>query len=198
MDVNVYSTSTTMSTETSQLEKELVTAQEIGARPETIQGIKQRLQKTRNTQAEEEKYRDIKHIKHWSNHYLLKRYDEAVKQGEELFKKDNPVEFETILKLIEQIEDEGRGRQLYPFIPESKFESNIVFLLAQLTLIEGFVPSKKIAEEMDYPTDRLKPVLERLHKEGKILRYMEENLWAVSVATRERLGIIKPTKKEVE
>ena len=51
---------------------------------------------------------------------------------------------------------------------------------------------------MNYPTDNLKPIVERLHSEGKILKYMDEELWAVSVATRERLGIVKIIKKEVE
>lgn len=196
--MNVHATSTTMSTEVSRLEQELTTAQEIRARPETIESIEKRLQKAKDEKSEEDKYQGIEYIKRWSNHYLLKRYDEATKQGEELFEKDSHEEFETILTLIEQIEDEGRVRQLYPFIPESEFEYNIIFLLGQLTLVKGFVPSKRIGEEIGYPTDRVKPILEKLHKEGKILRYMEEELWAVSIATRERLGIVKITKKDVE
>ena len=196
--MNVYSTSTTMSTDIPRLEQELATAQEIGARPETIESIQERLQKAKEEKSEEDKYQGIEHIKRWSNHYLLKRYDEATKQGNELFEKNNHVEFESVLTLIEQVEDEGRARQLFPFIPESKFEYNIIYLLGQLTLTEGFVPCKRIAEGMEYPTDRLRPIIERLHKEGKILRYMEEELWAVSVATRERLGIVKIIKKGVE
>lgn len=196
--MNVYSTSTIMSTDITRLEQELATAQEIGARPETIESIQERLQKAEEEKIEEEKYQGIEYIKRWSNHYLLKRYDEATKLGEQLFEEDSPVDFEAILKEIEQIEDEGQERQLYPFIPQDKFEGNIIFLLAQLTLTEGFVPSKRIAEEINYPRDRLKPIVEKMYSDGKILRYLEEDLWAVSVAIREKLGIVKSVKKDIE
>lgn len=194
--MNVYPTSTTMSTDITRLEQELATAQEIGARPETIKSIEERLLNAQDKQAEEKKYQGIEHIKRWSNHYLLNRYDEATKLGEQLFEENSPIDFEVILKEIEQIEDVGQERQLYPFIPQDKFEDNIIFLLAQLTLTEGFVPSKRIAEEINYPTDRLKPIIKKLYRDGKILRYLEEDLWAVSVATRERLGIVKVTKAD--
>ena len=187
-----------MSTDITRLEQELATAQEIGARPETIESIQERLQKAEEEKIEEEKYQGIEYIKRWSNHYLLKRYDEATKLGEQLFEEDSPVDFEAILKEIEQIEDEGQERQLYPFIPQDKFEGNIIFLLAQLTLTEGFVPSKRIAEEINYPRDRLKPIVEKMYSDGKILRYLEEDLWAVSVAIREKLGIVKSVKKDIE
>ena len=138
--MNVYSTSTTMSTDITRLEQELVTAQEIGARSKTIESIQERLQKVKEEKSEEDKYQGIEHITRWSNHYLLKRYDEATKQGEDLFERDNHKGFEAVLTLIEQIEDEGRERQLFPFIPNNEFEHNIIFALGQLTLTEGFVP----------------------------------------------------------
>ena len=186
-----------MSTEITQLEQELVFAKEIEARPETIKSLEDRLQFAHSKQAEEEKYKDIEHIKRWTNHYLLKRYDEATKLGNQLFKKGNPKEFETILNEIEQIESEGLKRQLYPFIPLDDFEYKIIWTLGQLTITEGFVASKRVGQELDYPTDKIKSILEMLYSNGQILRYSDEtDSWAISVATRERLGITKTVRKE--
>ena len=55
--MNVYSTSTIMSTDISRLEQELVTAQEIGARSKTIESIQERLQKVKEEKSKEDTYR---------------------------------------------------------------------------------------------------------------------------------------------
>jgi len=143
-------------------------------------------------------------FKSWSNHFLLWQYDKAVKLGEKM-SDSNPnseeeiQKYEQLLKLIEQIEDEGRERKIGPFIPDEEFEDRIIRILAELTLSEGFIPSEKVAEKIEYPSDRMLKILEKLHSDEKILRYKDEDdLWAVSVATRERLGISSPVKKPIE
>lgn len=206
MNTIVHSTSTESST--LQLEQELKAAKDAGARMETIQSIEKRLQEVQEEISKEEKLSDISYIKEWSNHYLLKRYGETTTQCDELItvmnqgdpgnpEKEIAEKFDTTLKLIEQIEDEGKLRGIAPFIPEEKFEDKVIRVLAELSLHEGCIPPRRIAEDMNYPVDAMRSVIEKMFEKGLILRYMEEDLWATSVATRERLGITRQKEKAV-
>ncbi len=144
-------------------------------------------------------------FKTWSNHYLLWQYDKTVKLGEKL-SSSNPnsdgeiKEYEQTLHLIESIEDEGRNRKIAPFVSDQDFEDRVIRILAELTLAQGFVPSSKVAEQIEYPNEKMRQILEKMHTEQKILRYNgDDDSWAVSVATREQLGITKkPIESEVK
>lgn len=204
--MNIHSTSTTSST--LQIEQELKAAQEAGARMETIQAIEKRLQEAKEKISEDEKYIDIQYVNRWSNHYLLKRYYEATKQCDELITTMNQADpsnpekevadkFDATLKLIEQIEDEGKLRGIAPFIPDEEFEDKVIRVLAELSLHEGCIPPRRIAEAMNYPVDAMRSIIERVFEKGLILRYMEEDLWATSVTTREQLGITRSKDKPI-
>lgn len=207
MNTHVYPTSTISST--SQIEQELKAAKDAGARMETIQAIEKRLQEIQEKETQEEKHSDIAHIKQWSNHYLLKRYSEATAQCDELIEimnqgnpgnpdKELADKFDASLKMVEQIEDEGKLRGIAPFIPLEEFQNKILRALAELTLHEGFVPARRISEIMNYPIDPLRSHIEEMYSKGMILRYGDDDdLWAVSVATREQLGITKKFDKPV-
>jgi hypothetical protein len=207
MNTIVHTTSTISST--LQIEQELQAAKDAGARMETIAAIEIRLSEVQEQIVQEEKQSDISYIKDWSNHYLLKRYAEATSECDALMETinqsdpGNPTKeladkFDASLKLVEQIEDEGRLRGIAPFIPLEKFQDKILRALAELTLYEGFVPARRIAEVINYPTDPLRPHIEEMYSKSMILRYGDdEDLWAVSVATRERLGITKKSEKAV-
>jgi hypothetical protein len=204
--MNIYSMSTTSST--LPIEQELQAAREAGARMETIQAIEKRLEEALKQNQEEDKHSDITFIKLWSNHYLLKHYAEVTAQCDELMtvmnqgdpgkpEKEIADRFDTSLKLVEQIEDEGQTRGIAPFIPQEEFQNKILRVLAEISLHEGFVPAKRIAEAMDYPIDPMRSHIEEMFTKGTILQYMDDqDLWAVSVATREQLGITKNSKKE--
>lgn len=207
MNINVHPTSTESSN--LQIEQELKAAKDAGARMETIQAIEKRLLEIQRRESEEKKQSDIAHIKRWSNHYLLKRYLEATQECDELMKiinegddpgnppKEVADNFNAALKLIEQISDEGKLRGITPFVVDEEFENKVLRVLAELSLHEGCIPPRRIAEVMDYPVDAMRSIIEKMYEKGLILRYMEEDLWATSVATRKHLGITRTVDKTV-
>lgn len=199
------STSTDPDDQMLRLNQELAAAIKIGARSETIDSLKTRLQQDQEQQTEEDQHRDIGFIKLWSNPFLIRQYKTAVDQADELMANiicfdpvsatgPQPVEvYESTLKVIETIEDEGRSRQIPPFIPEKEAQEHLVKVLAELTGPEGFVSSKRIAEKAGYTQNEVKRIIENLYQFQKVLRYPDgSDSWAISVATRQKLGFSVP------
>lgn len=138
--MNVNQTSTEMSTNKSseviRLEQELASAQEAGARKETIQTLKQRIQESIDKEETDRKNNDIRYLKEWPNEILIKHYDEATKQATKLFESVSTItlfdkdareqevkDYETALKLVELLEDEGRDRKIVPFLTEAEIKA---------------------------------------------------------------------------
>lgn len=117
---------------------ELKTAKEAGVREQTLEAIQKRIARLKRDYKWEKKYRDIKYLKEWPGDVLIKRYEEVTAfttdrekeiEGVGLFnqkgKEDEVKRFNTSLRLVEKLEDEGRKRNLVFFKTDRELNSLI-------------------------------------------------------------------------
>lgn len=137
--MNIYQSSTKTSTNYQSLisdaEKALLAAQKAGARQTTIESLKERLDQAKKHEELDRKYKDIQFMSEWPNEILITRYEEATKYAEDFSAKmDDPglfankesqersKHYESVLRIIERLEDEGRKRNLAFFLSTEEIQ----------------------------------------------------------------------------
>lgn len=138
MNVNQSSTATSTGFREAVIaaEADLAAARKAGARTETINAIEKRLQDLKNKAESESKYRDIRYLKEWPAEVLITNYEKVCRKAKDYIdnagplslldtpeKKEKYQQYLAMIKLIENLEDEGRERGIAYFLTEKELQA---------------------------------------------------------------------------